>query len=90
MEGSPHVAGIISQIRELAPPLWLTIAWILTVIIGGALFQAYTDPTSKIPGPTLSRWTGIVEMYYYVRGYRHAYVHSLHEKYGTSSSTGYK
>jgi hypothetical protein len=78
--------SIISTIQQVTSfvPFWFLAAWLLAVTLIRALYQAYKDPLSKIPGPWFSRWTGLVETSYYVRGYRHLYVHSLHEKYGSS------
>lgn len=65
-------------------PLWaiipgLVISWFISI----AAYRAYTNPLSKLPGPWHTRWTDVVEKYYYVKGKKHAYVHELHEKYGS-------
>ncbi|CAG9980940.1 unnamed protein product [Clonostachys byssicola] len=39
-------------------------------------------PTSKVPGPWYSKWTGIVLQYHWLRGQRTYYIHSLHQRYG--------
>ncbi|KGO48438.1 Cytochrome P450 [Penicillium expansum] len=79
MAGS--IGSVIHQIISLVP-FWFIAAWGLTVTVAFTLFRAYKDPLSKIPGPIFSRWTGVVETSYQVRGHRHDYVHSLHQKYG--------
>ncbi|KAK9860751.1 Cytochrome P450 [Penicillium brevicompactum] len=58
------------------------LGWSLLVTASALLYRVLTDPLSKVPGPFISKLTGIVDTFYYVRGYRHEYVHSLHEKYG--------
>ena len=82
MAGS--IATTIHTIISLVP-FWFIAIWLLTVTIFAAVYRAYRDPLSKIPGPILSKLTGMVEKSYYVRGHRHDYVHSLHEKYGLAS-----
>lgn len=58
--------------------------WSIVVTVFALFYHASKDPLSKVPGPFISKWTGIVNTFYYVRGYRHEYVHSLHRKYGTA------
>ena len=82
MAGS--VASIIHTVSTLVP-LWPLAIWLLTLTICVAVYRNYRDPLSKIPGPILSQWTSVVDKSYYVRGHRHDYVHSLHEKYGAAS-----
>ncbi|KAJ5893432.1 Cytochrome P450 [Penicillium taxi] len=78
------MAGIGLTIYEIISlvPFWFIAVWATALTLTFALFRAYKDPLSKIPGPIFSRWTGMVETSYYVRGHRHDYVHSLHQKYG--------
>ncbi|OAA55399.1 Cytochrome P450 [Cordyceps fumosorosea ARSEF 2679] len=38
--------------------------------------------TSRIPGPWYTKWTSLVLKYYWIRGEKSIYVHSLHKKYG--------
>ncbi|PHH85161.1 hypothetical protein CDD83_823 [Cordyceps sp. RAO-2017] len=45
--------------------------------------RVYRSPVSKVPGPWLSKWTGIALLYHWLRGRRCQYVHSLHAKYGS-------
>lgn len=58
------------------------LGWSLFVTVSAFVYRVSTDPLSKIPGPFISKFTGILETFYYARGYRHEYVHSLHVKYG--------
>ncbi|KAF7956946.1 hypothetical protein EAE96_004270 [Botrytis aclada] len=46
------------------------------------IYQAYSTPLRKIPGPWYARFTGLVLKYYVVTGRRIQYVHSLHQNYG--------
>lgn len=72
--------GIFTFITPRFILIWSLFVGVLTV-----LHCASRDPLSKLPGPFISKLTGILEIFYYVRGYRHEYVHSLHVKYGWAS-----
>ncbi|CAG7918753.1 unnamed protein product [Penicillium olsonii] len=73
--------SILEDIVTLIDIRFLVI-WCLLVTSLAVLYRAWNDPLSRVPGPWISRWTGILDTFYYVRGYRHEYVHSLHLKYG--------
>ncbi|RDA93661.1 hypothetical protein CP533_4885 [Ophiocordyceps camponoti-saundersi (nom. inval.)] len=45
-------------------------------------YRVLRSPTSKIPGPSISKWTGLVLKYQALRGRRCHYVHELHKQYG--------
>lgn len=78
------VGQIISTLQTLlsANPVVGT-ATLLLVLAGlVAVYHSSRDPLAKIPGPLLSRWSGIIDTLYYVQGHRHDYVHKLHQKYG--------
>lgn len=77
-----EIASHFHRIVEFLP-LWHIASALLVAVLIASLYRSYTNPLAKIPGPPLSAWTGIVEKYHYVRGHRHLYVHSLHEKYGS-------
>lgn len=66
-------------------PVWVVAAWLIALTIVIPAYRTYKNPLSKLPGPSHSKWTSIVDKYYYVRGHRHDYVQSLHEKYGPFS-----
>ncbi|CAG8101389.1 unnamed protein product [Penicillium salamii] len=78
---SAAVFNTFQEILTFITPRFILI-WSLFVGVLTVLHCASRDPLSKLPGPFISKLTGIVEIFYYVRGYRHEYVHSLHVKYG--------
>ncbi|KAJ6111538.1 hypothetical protein N7523_007599 [Penicillium sp. IBT 18751x] len=52
------------------------------------IYKRLSNPLSRIPGPSISRWTDIVYLYYWLAGQVPYYVHDLHEKYGPIVRTG--
>ncbi|KAI1073419.1 cytochrome P450 [Whalleya microplaca] len=58
-------------------------AIVLSLALLWRLLRGFSNPLSKIPGPWYSRWTDLVPKYYRLKGRLPAYVHSLHQKYGS-------
>ncbi|KAJ5770903.1 uncharacterized protein N7511_002954 [Penicillium nucicola] len=46
------------------------------------IYQRLTNGTSHIPGPEISKWTGVIYTYYWMKGSAPMYIHQLHEEYG--------
>jgi hypothetical protein len=79
---SDNIKWVLAYSTSIAP-LWaiflgLFVSWFISKLA----FRAYTNPLSKLPGPWHTRWTDVLEKYYYMKGRKHAYVHELHQKYG--------
>ncbi|KAL5339825.1 cytochrome P450 [Aspergillus crustosus] len=47
------------------------------------LYRRVRGPLVHLPGPEISRWTGLVSIFYWFRGQKPNYVHDLHQKYGS-------
>lgn len=45
---------------------------------------------AHLPGPEISKWTGIVTIFYWFAGKKPNYVHSLHQKYGPVVRVGFE
>ncbi|TGO70748.1 hypothetical protein BELL_0673g00030 [Botrytis elliptica] len=50
------------------------------------LYNVYTNPLSRLPGPWYTKWSSGILKYNIIKGTRPLYVHDLHCKYGKSSS----
>lgn len=46
------------------------------------IYRVYTGPLAHLPGPEISKWTGLVLQMYLFSGSRPRYVQRLHLKYG--------
>ncbi|RDA86314.1 hypothetical protein CP532_5689 [Ophiocordyceps camponoti-leonardi (nom. inval.)] len=55
-------------------------AWLLLAVIH--TYRVLRNPTSKIPGPRISKWTDAMVTYQWLRGRRCHYIHELHKRYG--------
>ena len=47
--------------------------------------QRLKRPIAQLPGPWISKWTGVIATYYWLTGQRANYIHRLHQQYGTHS-----
>ncbi|KAI9925425.1 hypothetical protein ASPWEDRAFT_173096 [Aspergillus wentii DTO 134E9] len=55
---------------------------LLLVLLITAIIRVYRNPTSSIPGPWITNWTGLIYDYHFVKGNGAQYVQELHKKYG--------
>lgn len=46
------------------------------------IYRRLKSPLAHLPGPELSKWTGLIHTYYYLSGTSAQYVHQLHKTYG--------
>lgn len=46
------------------------------------IWQCYTGPLSKVPGPMIARWTNLILKYHTLQGDRMQYIDHLHARYG--------
>lgn len=49
------------------------------------IYRVYTGPLAHLPGPAISKWTGLVLQRHLFAGDRPRYVQNLHKKYGRRS-----
>ncbi|KAL5362114.1 cytochrome P450 [Aspergillus floccosus] len=61
------------------PTLFQTIGLVLFLRL---LCRRFYGPLAHLPGPEISRWTGLLSTIYWFSGQKPNYVHYLHEKYG--------
>ncbi|KAL4860587.1 hypothetical protein BDV12DRAFT_181357 [Aspergillus spectabilis] len=55
---------------------------IAAIIFLRLLYRRISGPLVQLPGPEISRWTGLLSMIYWFRGQKPNYIHYLHDKYG--------
>ncbi|GLA17559.1 orf2 [Aspergillus niger] len=72
MESLAQLPGI------LLPLAGCVLALSLTTIV----YRTVTNPLSHIPGPQISKWSSLIEQYYWFAGTKVEYVDYLHRKYG--------
>ena len=46
------------------------------------IYRVYTGPLAHLPGPEISKWTGLVLQVHLFAGNRPRYVQKLHLRYG--------
>ncbi|KAJ6098162.1 hypothetical protein N7499_002536 [Penicillium canescens] len=80
----PNSSKVRSYIMELPNETFLISHW-LTSLVGIVcltfIYRRFTNNTSHIPGPEISKWTGVIYTYYWMSGKAPLYIHKLHEKY---------
>lgn len=74
------IAAIIFVVRCLVKHL-VGRQYVL-MVVKRLLYRRIFGPLVQLPGPEISRWTGLVSMIYWFRGQKPKYVHLLHDKYG--------
>ncbi|KAL4913246.1 cytochrome P450 [Aspergillus aurantiobrunneus] len=52
------------------------------VLLLTKIYRVYTGPLAQLPGPAISKWTGLVLQKHLFAGDRPRYVQQLHQKYG--------
>ncbi|RCI08946.1 hypothetical protein L249_5130 [Ophiocordyceps polyrhachis-furcata BCC 54312] len=63
-------------------PMLISVVWLLLLLPVVFTYRLVRSPTSKIPGPSISKWTDAVLTYQWLRGRRCHYIHGLHQQYG--------
>lgn len=71
---------IQSSIMLLLSPITLLAA--ATLLFAIHLIRRLTSPLSKIPGPTVSKFTSLVLKWKEIKALRTVYIHQLHQQYG--------
>ncbi|KAJ5691987.1 hypothetical protein N7462_001410 [Penicillium macrosclerotiorum] len=51
------------------------------------IYDRFTNPLSRIPGPEIAKWTNLIYTYYWFKGQIPNYIHRLHEEYGPTVRT---
>ncbi|CAI7678314.1 unnamed protein product [Penicillium pancosmium] len=55
---------------------------LVVVIVLTKIYRVYTGPLAHLPGPAISKWTGLVLQRHLFAGDRPRYVQKLHQEYG--------
>lgn len=62
--------------------MWLAPLWSVSLLVVKAMYRALSNPLSNLSGQWYTKWTGVEEKYYYMKGKKNEYIHALHQKYG--------
>ncbi|EYE97982.1 cytochrome P450 [Aspergillus ruber CBS 135680] len=63
---------------------------VAVIFILKILYDRIRSPLAHLPGPEISKWTGIVTIFYWFAGKKPNYVHFLHQKYGPVVRVGFE
>ncbi|KAH8658284.1 cytochrome protein [Xylariales sp. PMI_506] len=64
-----------------------TFALFLVGKLVSVVINVYSHPLSNVPGPWYAKWTGLVDVYVDLKGYRSTYIDELHKAYGPAVRT---
>jgi hypothetical protein len=64
----------------LLHPVFITA--VAVYVLGSFIYRRLSSPVTRLPGPTISKFTGLYLKWNELHANRTLYVHSLHETYG--------